>query len=58
MKLFIFIKITFKFVENDTIKLTLSYKIQDNIFFEDAKWGCLVAMVTVIGKLVFSVHIL
>jgi hypothetical protein len=37
MKLFIFIKITFKFVENDTIKLTLSYKIQDNIFFEDAK---------------------
>jgi hypothetical protein len=27
-------------------------------FFEDAKWDCLVAMVTVIGKLVFSVHIL
>jgi hypothetical protein len=26
-------------------------------FFEDAKWGCLVAMVTVIGKLVLSVHI-
>jgi hypothetical protein len=27
-------------------------------FFEDAKWGCLVAMVTIIGKFAFSVHIL
>jgi hypothetical protein len=27
-------------------------------FFEDAKWGCLVAMIAIIGKLVLSVHIL
>jgi hypothetical protein len=27
-------------------------------FFEDAKWGCLDAMVKIISKFVFSVHIL